>query len=452
MSNAVLHQGMPPGPRGLGVFSTLLAWQRNGLASLETLTRQYGDIVSIKLMGKRIFLLNHPGYINHVLVENHDNYLKTKGNVNAQRYFGDSMQLNNGDFARRLRRLMTPLFPQGRVNREYCLPTVEVTEEVIAKWSIGPRPDLTKELLDLALLVAVRIHFGTKSGQDTEQLAALFRNALTLLNQFLPPDWIPGGASRRYQKAIAELDKEVMCRIQERRAVSAGTDLLSCLAALDADGKPAMTNLEIRHELVSMMAAGYQTIGIAINQTLRLLAQNPHADEQLAQEITRVLDGRSIQVDDIAGLSYAEQVVKESLRCAPPAGALARLVAKDDTVGGYTIPAKSQVFVSSWLMHRDPRFYKDPLQFRPERWTPQLERELPLCAYFPFGRGARSCLAGALSSTVLKIMLVTIMQRFRPQLAEPATAGEPRPFDRGDVPIVLEPRGVSRGAASSSSH
>jgi cytochrome P450 len=435
-----MNQGNPPGPRGTELFSGALDWQRNGLAALERLAQRYGDIASASVFGKRVYLFSHPDHIQRVLIDNSDNYHKTKGNENAQLYFGDSMQLNNGDMARRLRRLMTPMFQLSRVSRDFCDPTVETTRESIDGWTSGPRPTLTADLMEMALRVAVRIHFGTAPGADTEQLAGLFRSALGQLNSFLPPGWIPSPGNRRYREAIARLDQDVLRRIVERHQTGpVGPDLLSCFVGLKGETGPAMSDPEIRHELVSMMAAGYQTVGIAINQTLRLVAQHPAADALLAEEVTRVLGDRPAQPEDLAELPYSEKIVKESLRCAPPAGALARLVAAEDTVGGWKIAAKSQVFVSSWVMHRDARYYSDPLLFKPERWTPQFERELPLCAYFPFGRGARSCVAGAMSSVMLRLMLVTIVRQFRLEALVP-NSGEPRPFDRGDVAVVLSKR------------
>lgn len=443
----------PPGPRGLELISGLSDWQKNGLAALERLAQRYGDIACASVFGKRVYLLSHPDFIQHVLIDNRDNYLKTRGNRNAQLYFGDSMQLNNGDKARRLRRMMTPMFQQARVMRAYCEPTVETARESISGWTVGPQPALTNDLMEMALRTAIRIHFGTSPGADTAQMADLFRTALSLLNAFLPPGWIPSRGNRRYRQAIELLDREVLRRIRERRASGPiGPDLLSCFADSKGQNESAMSDLEIRHELVSMMAAGYQTIGIAINQTLRLVAQHPAVDDILSNEVDRVLGARAAQAEDLARLSYAEQVVKESLRCAPPAGALARLVAADDTVGGWTIPTNSRVFVSSWVMHRDARYYEDPLRFKPERWTPEFERGLPLCAYFPFGRGARSCVAGAMSVVVLKLMLVTIVQQFRVQPIDSGQTaegtGEPRPFDRGEVPLALAKRTTQRETSS----
>src|SRR6185295_5209597 len=132
---------------------------------------------------------------------------------------------------------------------------------------------------------------------------------------------------------------------------------------------------------------------------------------RLRAEVSEVLGGRPATHNDLAGLPYSEQVVKEVLRVAPPAGIVTRAVVDADEIGGWSIRAGSQLFISAWVLHRDPRWFDEPLSFKPERWTADFERELPACAYLPFGRGPRSCVAGGMSTVILRLMLVTLTQK-----------------------------------------
>lgn len=120
---------------------------------------------------------------------------------------------------------------------------------------------------------------------------------------------------------------------------------------------------------------------------------------------------------------------------------LARSVASEIEIGGWKLAPGSRVFISPWVTHRDPRWFDEPLRFKPERWTPAFESTLPACVYFPFGRGQRSCIASAMSMVMLRLMLVTITQRHRPRAAESGHAAAARPFNRADdLPVVLESR------------
>jgi cytochrome P450 len=243
------------------------------------------------------------------------------------------------------------------------------------------------------------------------------------------------------------LDHNVYGQIKARRASGAtGPDLLSCYVSLPGDG---LTDREIRNELLSMMAAAYGTMGIALYQMMRQVASHAAVDDLLHGEATRALGGRAATSEDLADLPYSEQVVKESLRVAPPAGALMRIVAAEDEIGGWRIRRGSRLFVSPWVTHRDPRWFDEPLRFKPERWTPDFERTLPPCAYLAFGRGARMCIAGAMSTVILRLMLVTIMQRYQLRAVAPQAEAEgPRPSDRaGEMPVLLVDRATVHSAA-----
>ena len=314
----------PPGPRGMELFAAFKDWRKNRLAVLERLSQRYGDIVCLSFAGRRLYLINHPEYIRRVLIENRHNYAKTGGTKSAQRYFGSSMQLNNGDEARRLRRIISPIFQQSRVTRDYCGFVVEATRNAVNRWTVGPWPAPIQDLMDLALTAAVQIHFGTRPGADAAELSAVVRDALDRLSGFLPPDWLPVSATRTYRAAIDRLDREIYARIKTRRLAGAiGPDLLSCFVSLAGDG---LTDMEIRNELLSMMAAGYTTVGIALNQTLREVASHPQIDDTLHRETTAVLGRGPATHRHLDKLSFSEQVVKEALRIAPPAGAMMRSV------------------------------------------------------------------------------------------------------------------------------
>jgi cytochrome P450 len=191
---------------------------------------------------------------------------------------------------------------------------------------------------------------------------------------------------------------------------------------------------------------------------MRQVASHPDVDERLRGEVVGVLQGRPATHQDLANLPYAEQVVKETLRVAPPAGVVARDVVAGDQIGGFEIRPGSQLFASAWVIHRDPRWFDEPLRFMPERWTADFERTLPACAYLPFGRGPRACIAGGMSMLILQLVLVTLTQQYRLRAGPDAQADAPRKFDlvaaiphpqqqspesddlRGDKPVVLEER------------
>jgi cytochrome P450 len=426
-----------PGPRGWAALRAAVEFFRNDLTVLERVAAKYGDVVQLRFFGWRIFLLNHPDHVQRVLMDNRTNYLKLPGPKIVQKFFGDAMQTNNGDAARQLRMLLAPVFHPDRVTEVYGGIAMRAAVVLADSWTAGPRTDLAQELMDLALGIAVQIHFGTEPGAETQRVGRVLTDALSALRLFMLPAWVPTSGNRRYMRALAALDAEVFARVAAARASGAGrSDLLGTLAQLRLGDGWALGERQVRDEIVSMMAAGFQSMGIAIGQTLRLVAEHPAVEARLVEEVAR---------DE--GTDFAEAIVKESLRLCPPAGALMRRAERGDTMGGWRVPAGARVLVAPWSMQRDDRFFPEPLVFRPERWTAEFERKLPLAAYFPFGRGPRGCIASALSSLIVRTVLVTIVTRCRLEALQVIPAAEstwPGVLRRGGLKIAVHPRVIAK--------
>ncbi|HEX8620261.1 MAG TPA: cytochrome P450 [Thermoanaerobaculia bacterium] len=406
-----VRSGRPPGPRGLRLVRTLLDYRRNNLPTIEKLAREFGDIAYMPFPGGGGFVVSHPDYIQHILIRNSDNYRKTSATHWVRHFFGNAMQINNGEYARNMRRIIAPAFHGEGLARAYAELIVDESVAAIRGWKPGPRPGITQELTELVLDVIVRIFFGTEPGAETRRVGALFVAALPPAGAILPR-WIRGSRSGRYVAAAAALTAEVMARIAARRRdVNGGTDFLSMLVRAGKDGQQ-LNDQQIRDEIVAYALAGYSA-ATALNQILRLVAENPHADTRLAAELETVIGAREPRMQDLPALDYLGSVVKEALRLCPPAGMMFRRAAADDVIGGWPIPAGARMFLSSWVVQRDRRFFPDPLTFKPERWTPEFERALPMCAYFPFGRGPRACIGGAMGELILQLIVATILRRHR---------------------------------------
>jgi cytochrome P450 len=178
-----------------------------------------------------------------------------------------------------------------------------------------------------------------------------------------------------------------------------------------------MTDKQLRDEVMTLFLAGHETTANALSWTFWLLSLNPHAETKLAEELERVLGGRTPTVSDLPDLPYAERVVKESMRLYPPAWVVGREAIAECEVGGYPMPAGTTALMSQWVMHRDPRYHENPERFDPDRWTAEYEKALPRFAYFPFGGGPRQCIGAGFAMTEARLILATVAQRFRMDLA-----------------------------------
>ncbi len=196
-------------------------------------------------------------------------------------------------------------------------------------------------------------------------------------------------------------------------------DLLSMLMeARDEVTGEQMSDEHLRDEALTILLAGHETSAIALSWTFYLLCQHPEMYDKLFAELSEVLGGRPATVEDLPLLRYTDMVVKESMRLYPPAWGIGREAVGDCEIGGYEVPSGTQLVISPWVMHRDPRYFEDPETFDPDRWAGDAARKLPKYAYFPFGGGPRLCIGQSFARMEIVLVLAAIAQRFEFGLVE----------------------------------
>jgi cytochrome P450 len=243
-----------------------------------------------------------------------------------------------------------------------------------------------------------------------------FSNPLFLM--FPAVSDLPLPVNRRFREAAPRLDRIVRGFIEQRRVEMKkgpgheGKDLLGMLLeARDEDGS-SMTDQQVRDEVLILFLAGHETTALAMSWTLHELSLNPGVERRLHDELSRVLGGRPPTLADLPKLEYTARVVHESLRLHPPAWSIGRESIMPFELGGQRFEEGSWVWMLPWVIHRDPRFYPDPLAFRPERWEDGQKKKLPKFAYMPFGGGARVCIGNQFALMELTLVLATVCQRF----------------------------------------
>ena len=321
-----------------------------------------------------VYFLNHPSLIESVLVSQSQNFAKDKVIQNSRWFLGEGLLTNEGSGWLRQRRLCQPAFHRERM-ASYGQTMSAFTEEMLATWKDGEVRDIHQEMMQLTMRIVAKVLFSVEVKTDTQRVAG----ALNVLmrhtsggRMILPPflRHVPIPAMIRVKRAVRELDEIVNRIIRQRRASGQDTgDLLSMLmAARDEDGS-GMTDRQLRDEILTFLLAGHETTAVSLSWTWYLLSQHPEAERNSGQELSQVLGGRTPQLEDLARLPYTDKVVKESMRLYPPAWSLARTTVKELELSGYRLPVGSNVVMSPWIMHRDPRFFEQPEQFNPDRWT-----------------------------------------------------------------------------------
>lgn len=414
-----------------------------GLETIENWAREYGDILYGRALNLGFCLVTRPGLIEHVLVNQSANFVKGLGLGANRRYLGDGLLTSEGELWRRQRYLTQPAFHRRNIGR-YADVMVRHTESTMAGWKAGESHDLYRDLTRLALEIVTRVLFDVDIDGHLDRVVAATNAGQLRSSRGIAPmyalRYLPTPRNLRYLWTIRRLDEVIYQIIRQRRASGrSGGDLLSMLLQARDEQGTAMSDRQLRDEVVTLIFTGSETVALTLSYVGYLLAQNPEAQARLADELDEQLQGRVPSLDDLPRLTYTDKVIKEALRLYPPVWAFLREAVRVVELGGYTLPAGTTFVLSPWISHRDPRFYDQPLEFRPERWTAEFEKQLPKFAYFPFGGGQRTCIGAAFAKMETALLLATMVQRLR---VSPVPC-----FKLALLPgITLQPRGGIRVA------
>lgn len=410
----------PPGPYGGLRGWSFRALTQSPLEMFSELARDYGDIAGIRVVNFRNIFINHPDLIEEVLVTHSRRYIKGRVLRANRHVFGEGLLTSEGDLWLRQRRLAQPAFHRARI-ATYAATMVEYTQRLLENWRDGAQLDAHKEMMRLTLQIVGKTLFDANVADDAQDVGKSLELLLELGAEFrrtlFIPHWVPTPTNFRIKREIAYIESILYRIIGARRASGRDTgDLLSMLLHAQDDDGSRMTDRQLRDETITLFLAGHETTASSLSWTWWLLAQNPAAETKLHAELDAVLNGRAPTLDDLSRLPYTANVITESLRLYPTAWGLARIAIEDHELAGYPIRKGMGVAMAQWVVHRDPRWFDAPLEFRPERWEGEPLKKLPRFAYFPFGGGPRQCIGNAFALMEAALILATIAQRYRLRL------------------------------------
>lgn len=404
------HKRLPPVPQG-----SMRELVRNPLSFFTSITQEYGDIVCYRPAPDTAYLLNHPDYVRHVLVDNNRNYSKDTYSIQVfKKVCGDGLITAEGEVWRAQRRLMQPAFHHSRLERLDGL-IVQATQEMLPRWddccSQGEPVDIAREMARLTLSVTTRALFGVNLGERVNQVGEIVNRSALLFEKPSHP---------ALQQAAQEFRDVVDAIIQERKQdfKDSGDLLSSLILAKDERTGVCMGDEELRNQLFGLLLAGYETTANALTWTWYLLSQNPWAAERMQEEVRRELDGKIPAYADLERLPYLRQTLDESLRLYPPAWILGRRAIGDDEIGGYDVPAGTVVAISIYTLHRHPAFWENPTVFDPSRFEPHKAASRHKYAYIPFGGGPRQCIGSGFGLLEAALIMACVAQRYALHLAQ----------------------------------
>ncbi|MEO1271077.1 MAG: cytochrome P450 [Myxococcota bacterium] len=422
---------LPPGPAPVRPYNIpgllWFLWESRDIAKLvHRRFERYGDLYTAQIANSRIFVVRRPEHVRQVLQTQGSKFGKPTTGLSARllrRFLGEGLLNSNGAFWRRQRRLINPAFLRTAVHA-YAPDMVTATQEAIARWTPGSTVEISEAMMALTLRIVGKALFDHDVRDETDVIARAtdaFRSTFSSPARALLPTWAPLPSQIKVRRAHQAMDTFMFGLIDERAAriedapPKPGADLMSLLVHMAASGDPeqTMSRQQLRDELVTLMLAGHETTSHAVTWTLYLLGEHPDIDAQVHRELREVLGGKAVTAADLEHLTLLNRVFQESMRLFPPVYVVARMAQEPAEIGGYPIPVGAEVIVWIYWTHRDPRWWPEPLAFRPDRFSPEHAPHIPKGAYVPFAAGTRSCIGKHFAIMEAQLILATILQTYR---------------------------------------
>ncbi|MCY7423176.1 MAG: cytochrome P450 [Chitinophagaceae bacterium] len=404
----------------------------------ETFTFHFGGI-------QKAIVTSNPAIIQHVLKTNYENYHKSDIQVKRMAHFlGKGLLTSHGKEWLIKRRLIQQGFHKERLGKLVSIMQIDFAElmddwdKEIDKGAV----DIYQQMMRITFKMVTRSLFSITLPKN--ELTTISNSILTIqqfmvkqiVQPYLNPWFWVSGKLHHYEQIRNSSYDIIMKYIRRRRASNLGHDdmLQIFFDARYEHSDEGMDDDEILSESMQLLVAGHETSSNALSWTLYLLCRHPDAINAIRNEIDDVLGDGNFEFKHIEALTYTTQVIEESLRLYPPFWMVDREALSDDEVAGLDIPAGSTVIAFIHALHHSPLYWKDPEEFRPERFAPAEKKKHTPFTFMPFGAGPRGCIGGNFAMMQMLLILTNIIRNYDIKLV-PDEAVEIEPM------LILRPKG-----------
>lgn len=384
------------------------------LTFVAELARKYGDVTRHVVDGDEVVMVHRPDLVRQVLKTNGEAYTKrnTPDEHMLRPLLGNGLLTSVGPEWARQRQTVAPAFRPSQVRRFDTVIT-DATASLVRRWSAaadaGAEVSADHQLTSLTLAVVVRALLGL----DIDGIGDGFGHAVDSVNAWIghvgsePPEDRAGLMTFGRAKAFLDLITDTLLAAR-RSGGSRSRDLLS-IVNLDGYGG---SEAGLREQVLTLIMAGHETTAKSLTWTLYLLDQHRNWRQLVEEEVDRVLAGRVPCAEDLPDLPGCRQVVQEAMRLYPPIWLISRRAVEADVLEGFSVVPGDLVCMSQWVLHRDPRYWKNPQDFAPDRFADG-SVPVPSHCYLPFGGGDRICIGQHLAMVESTLALAMIVSRLR---------------------------------------
>ncbi|MEM9715038.1 MAG: cytochrome P450 [Pseudomonadota bacterium] len=425
----------------LGVIGSLIAARRNILDIIPQMAVEQ-PIITGKTAIVRWHMVMDPAANHRILKEKLDIYPKSDVTKNLlEPAIGESLFIAEGAHWRWQRRAAAPVFTMRNIKNLAPIMSQSADATIERLTQCSGRADLFDEMVQATFDVISAVTFSDEGGVDSDEvhraIDAYIANAgkVSILDVIGVPTWVPRPNRIFNPNRLGSMQTAANRTIEARQKSGAKDvpDLLDLLlAGEDPETKRQMNTAELRDNLLTFIVAGHETTALTLAWALYLCAFDPEVQEKLAAEARSVLGTSTATADNVDDLKYTEQVVKEALRLYPPAAFISRTAQEADELCGREVKPKDTVMMPIYALHRNQLLWDHPDHFDPDRFAPG--KDYDRYQFLPFGDGPRICIGMQFAMIEAKIILASLINRFRFDLIEGKT---PRP----EMILTLRPAG-----------
>jgi len=385
-----------------------ISFESDALSVLERNFALHGDAFRMfsPVLQRTVWVLSHPDHVRHVLVDRSANFAKGIGIDRVAILLGNGLMTSEGESWRTQRRLVQPSFHRNIIAT--WMPHLHAANAALAeKWTTaataGAAVNVTQDMSEVTLEVVLRALFSDDLARLT---SARGDNPFALLT-----DDTERNLAFAYK--FRQLGALILDEVQRRRRDGVRhNDIVSQLIdARDRQTAAPMGDRQLLDEIMTLIVAGHETTASSLNWFWYLLASTPDVAARLRAEV----DAGAVDppgYGDLEKLPFTRRAIDETLRLYPPGWLLTRRAIAADTVGGVSLPAKADVLISPYLVHRHPAHWPDPARFDPDRFLPEYNSGRNRFAYLPFGLGPRACIGEHLALVEMHTHVATLARRF----------------------------------------
>ena len=385
--------------------------------------------IMTRFFGERTLIVNDPGLIKYLLVDNAQNYkMAVVRQLVLRPILRDGLLTAEGAVWRRSRKAVAPIFTP-RHARGFASQMLAQSERYAKKYegADGAVFDIGNDMTELAFAILSETLFSGEIVTRSESFADDVEDLLHSMGRVDPmdllraPSWVPrvtriGGLKvlKKFRGIVRDTMNLRLARMKDDDA--APNDFLTLL--LRAAGPEGLTMEEVEDNILTFIGAGHETTARALAWTLYCVANSPHVRDAMEEEIDRVLSSGADPVDWLDLMPWTRAAFEEAMRLYPPAPSINREAISDDVWISpkgerVEIPKDVTILVMPWTLHRHALLWQKPRAYIPERFLPENRDQIHRFQYLPFGAGPRICIGATFAMQEAIIALGVLMRRFR---------------------------------------